>query len=189
MAPWLMIAGSGLDDCIYWHLLIQSRLITINDCLTLAPFPFFHNCQLRKSTLLYLLCTDPKGKVCLLRRCLVIDLLEFLAFASAGMCLATSCLAWSGPHRKQFLQYLFYCCVRVSRPLPRNWSICHNMFLIMHHVRAAQALGPQGCVLLLLWCYYLWVGHAVAQLVEALCYKPEDRGLDSRWCHLIFQLT
>ena len=26
-------------------------------------------------------------------------------------------------------------------------------------------------------------GHAVAQLVEALCYKSEGRGFDSRWCH------
>jgi hypothetical protein len=29
----------------------------------------------------------------------------------------------------------------------------------------------------------------VAQLVEALRYKPEGRGLDSRWCHWIFSLT
>jgi len=28
--------------------------------------------------------------------------------------------------------------------------------------------------------------HAVAQLVEALRYKPEGRGFDSRWCHLGF---
>ena len=27
------------------------------------------------------------------------------------------------------------------------------------------------------------VGYAVAQLVEALRYKPEGRGFDSRWCH------
>jgi hypothetical protein len=26
-------------------------------------------------------------------------------------------------------------------------------------------------------------GHAVAQLVEALCYEPEGRGFDSPWCH------
>jgi len=26
------------------------------------------------------------------------------------------------------------------------------------------------------------LGHAVAQLVEALRYKPEGRGFDSRWC-------
>ena len=32
-------------------------------------------------------------------------------------------------------------------------------------------------------------GHAVAQLVEALRYKPEGRGIDSRWCHWIFSLT
>jgi len=28
--------------------------------------------------------------------------------------------------------------------------------------------------------------YAVAQLVEALRYKPEGRGFDSRWCHWIF---
>jgi hypothetical protein len=26
-------------------------------------------------------------------------------------------------------------------------------------------------------------GQAVAQLVEALRYRPEGRGFDSRWCH------
>jgi hypothetical protein len=31
-------------------------------------------------------------------------------------------------------------------------------------------------------------GHAVAQLVEALLYKPEGRGFDSR-CHWNFSLT
>jgi len=31
--------------------------------------------------------------------------------------------------------------------------------------------------------------HAVAQLVEALCYKSEGRGFDSRWCHWNFSLT
>jgi hypothetical protein len=32
-------------------------------------------------------------------------------------------------------------------------------------------------------------GHAVAQLVKALRYKPEGRGFDSRWCHCNFSLT
>ena len=31
-------------------------------------------------------------------------------------------------------------------------------------------------------------GHAVAQLVEALPYKPEGRGFDSQLCHLNFSL-
>jgi len=31
--------------------------------------------------------------------------------------------------------------------------------------------------------------RAGAQLVEALCYKPEGRGFDSRWCHWNFSLT
>ena len=32
-------------------------------------------------------------------------------------------------------------------------------------------------------------GHALAQLVEALRYKPEGRGFDPRWCHCNFSLT
>ena len=32
-------------------------------------------------------------------------------------------------------------------------------------------------------------GHAVAQLVEVLRYKPEGPRFDSRWCHWNFSLT
>ena len=35
----------------------------------------------------------------------------------------------------------------------------------------------------------MYVGYAVAQLVEALRYKSEGRGFDSRWCHWNFSLT
>jgi hypothetical protein len=35
--------------------------------------------------------------------------------------------------------------------------------------------------------YTKW-GYAVAQLVEALRYKPEGRGFDSRWCHWNFSV-
>ena len=33
------------------------------------------------------------------------------------------------------------------------------------------------------------VEHVVAQLVEALRYKPEGHGLNSQWCHRNFSLT
>ena len=32
-------------------------------------------------------------------------------------------------------------------------------------------------------------GHAVVELVEALCYNPEGRGFDSRRCYCNFSLT
>jgi len=38
-------------------------------------------------------------------------------------------------------------------------------------------------------CVYIYRGHAVAQLVEELHYKPEGRGFDSRWCHWNVSLT
>jgi len=34
--------------------------------------------------------------------------------------------------------------------------------------------------------YFILRGNAVAQLVEALRYKPEGRGFDSLWSHWIF---
>jgi len=39
------------------------------------------------------------------------------------------------------------------------------------------------------FCYFTPWGHAVAQLVEALRYKSEGRGFDSRWCNWNFSLT
>ena len=33
------------------------------------------------------------------------------------------------------------------------------------------------------------MGHAVAELVEALRYKPESRGFHSQWCYWNFSLT
>jgi hypothetical protein len=35
----------------------------------------------------------------------------------------------------------------------------------------------------------VWGTLLVAQLVEALRYKPKGRGFDSRWCHWNFSLT
>ena len=37
--------------------------------------------------------------------------------------------------------------------------------------------------------YIVAMGHAVAQLLEALRYMPEGCGFDSRWCHWNFSLT
>jgi hypothetical protein len=37
--------------------------------------------------------------------------------------------------------------------------------------------------------FHKCVGHAVAQLVEALRYKPAGRGFYSRWCHWNFSFT
>ena len=36
-------------------------------------------------------------------------------------------------------------------------------------------------------CIYIYI--YMAQLVEALRYKPEGRGFDFRWCHRNFSLT
>jgi hypothetical protein len=39
------------------------------------------------------------------------------------------------------------------------------------------------------WFFQKMGEHAVLQLVEAVRYKPEGRGIDSRFCHWNFSLT
>ena len=46
-----------------------------------------------------------------------------------------------------------------------------------------------GSLVYITWHTNLIEGHAVAQLVEALRYKREGRGFDSRRCHRNFSLT
>jgi hypothetical protein len=35
----------------------------------------------------------------------------------------------------------------------------------------------------------MYFGARGGTVVEALCYKPESRGIDSGWCHWNFSLT
>jgi hypothetical protein len=57
----------------------------------------------------------------------------------------------------------------------------------MVHPRVQTESGVTWCILheAALW----YKGHEVAQVVEALRYKPEGRGFDSQWCHWNFLLT
>ena len=58
------------------------------------------------------------------------------------------------------------------------------MVCFQYRLRILETIVLLFCVAM----YVLW-GHAVAQLAEALRYRPEGRGLDSRWCHWNFSLT
>jgi len=60
-----------------------------------------------------------------------------------------------------------------------------NKTEIMHHVLKLQ------CISFLPKIYKMnfRVRHMVALLFEALRYKPECHGFDSRWCHRNFSLT
>jgi len=65
-------------------------------------------------------------------------------------------------------------------------NVC-NIASLIEELRFATHLVDCTWWLPLLTCSFQ--GHAVAQLVEALRYKPEGRGFDSRWCQWIFSLT
>ena len=56
--------------------------------------------------------------------------------------------------------------------------------------REFDVLGKRDAVVYRIKSKYVVLsGHAVAQLVEELRYKPEGRGFDFRWCHWNFSLT
>jgi hypothetical protein len=61
----------------------------------------------------------------------------------------------------------------------------------VQHMVTQNVLGNAHIVTFLVnsMYYCFLVGHAVAQLVEALRYKSEGRRFDSRWCQLNFSLT
>ena len=75
------------------------------------------------------------------------------------------------------------------------WRHCSHSS-IRHQALKAQGLlyappGLRSKILLsahTVWLYVLY-RYVVAQLVEALRYKPEGRGFDSRWYHWNFSLT
>jgi hypothetical protein len=71
-----------------------------------------------------------------------------------------------------------------------NWPITHTT---QHNDSTTQAFTFSGDECHIMWCNRIFPGafdestasiqgHAVVQLVEALHYKPEDRGFNSRWC-------
>ena len=65
-----------------------------------------------------------------------------------------------------------------------TWSTFH--IIPLKH----PPLWRDDCQYALIMLRTNWMrGHAVAQLVEALLYKPEGRGIDSRCCFWNFLLT
>jgi hypothetical protein len=68
-----------------------------------------------------------------------------------------------------------------------SYCFIHNIRRPHPHLFQSQNEGTTCRVHLRILLRGYW-GHAVAHLVEALRYKPEGCGFDSRWCHLNFSL-
>jgi len=63
--------------------------------------------------------------------------------------------------------------------------------MLILRVCVSMGLFYECVAKLYVFCVYSFhlLEHAVAQLVEALRYKPEGRRFDFRWCHWNFKLT
>jgi hypothetical protein len=56
----------------------------------------------------------------------------------------------------------------------------------------SKGILTRPCIMVTwIWYFLATDGYPVGmgQTAEALCYKPEDRGFDVRWCHSISQFT
>ena len=84
----------------------------------------------------------------------------------------------TNPRRLNSLWYTEYCL-----KIGRHETITRSSWLDPF-IRTARLLSS-----LLLCNHRQDMGHAVAYLVEALSYKSEGRGFDSRWRHWNFSLT
>jgi len=67
------------------------------------------------------------------------------------------------------------CCWKTSRVCKPNLHMCLSVFAL--RLQMAPKVSINSVVAI------LNVVRAVVQSVEALCYMPEGRGFDSRWCH------
>jgi hypothetical protein len=81
----------------------------------------------------------------------------------------------TGKYKLQIFNFEFLAAIKI-----RTLAI---RFLIACNPTGIQQRFVEIC------CLHLeFDGHAVAQLVEALRYRLEGRGIDSRWCHWNFSL-
>jgi hypothetical protein len=85
--------------------------------------------------------------------------------------------------------------------LCRGWIACH--LFTTGFLALVQSMKTSGCLSpvipntnvtsssLLTQCFKvpMKLGHAVAQLIEALRYKAESRGFNSRWSHWDFSFS
>jgi len=65
------------------------------------------------------------------------------------------------------------------------WGYFTRYSTVASTVECNSTLDPWGLISIL-DCFVEYVGHAVAQLVEALQFQPEGRGFYSRWYHWEF---
>jgi hypothetical protein len=68
------------------------------------------------------------------------------------------------------------------RPLPPREEV-HSMSGASFDITLSKIDTQRLNVCSILLNHRDYLGHAVAQLVEAQHYKPEGRGFDFRWCH------
>jgi hypothetical protein len=88
-------------------------------------------------------------------------------------------------------------CIHLTRMyLIKDTCAQYMLFYKQYYVQSTKFLPRNQNTDILTWNkfisyvnYCLESGHAVAQLVEALRYKPEGRVFYSRWCHWNFSLT
>jgi len=77
---------------------------------------------------------------------------------------------------------------KIQARVVREWGAEEILYPKENAVTEEQ----RNCILnscMIFTLHQIFLGHAVAQLVDALHYKPADHGVDSRWRHWNFSLT
>ena len=82
-----------------------------------------------------------------------------------------------------FLGFTFVTIFQKNHLLSEYLNCVPPLFYTTHSINLLRILATDLQQIILV------MGHAASQLVEALRYKPEGRGFDSRWCHCNFSLT
>jgi hypothetical protein len=99
-----------------------------------------------------------------------------------------------GPHANSYFYTLCIACVLSLLPADTSiipaFPVCWELFLpICLRETPTRTISDGSGFRFVHLSIRNYIMYAVAWLDEALCYKPEGSGFDSRWSHWIFQLT
>jgi hypothetical protein len=148
MAPWLIMTGSGLDVWIYWRLLLQYLLITINYS-AIADLPNSHIIRTRSILAL------------ILRHTPLYSYSSSVLLHLPASEFDSLIIPRHGPHGKQFPSVVLECVV--IGPLPSNGCP------IVESVTPGMCL-PSRCVTVL-WHAYKCLAHSASSTIFLLLFS------------------
>jgi hypothetical protein len=106
-----------------------------------------------------------------IQECVILLLWRRKVYCVAKKLNFESLKAWS-------IMFIIFCCYRIKTKENEQSAICSSN---RGNKKCLAKYFSTKCSYMYYHLLIVKVGHAITYLVEALCYKPTGRGIESRW--------